>query len=149
MSAVDTAGPVGVLHTKEARGVRRTTGLTARPIALWPPLDCQDDPDAIGPDQRNFEWGDVWRDYTIPGKPAYYTSDYPAKASVSRAACEFTCDHQATRIGNSFEGPPNYPGPRFVDWQSPARVEVRAALADLPLETPTTFTLTRTSEPPD
>lgn len=113
------------------------------------PLDCEDDPAAVGPDHRQSDWGEVWRDYTMPGEPAYYTYDYPAKASVIRGACDLNCDHQATGIGNSFEGPPNYPGPRFEDWQSPVRVEVAAVLADLPLDPPRTFTLTRTFEPPE
>lgn len=112
------------------------------------PAGCEDDPDAIGPDQRLLEWGDVWRDYTLLGEPAYYGFDYHAKTSFSVSACELNCDNVATGIENSFEGPPFLSDPVFRGWQSPVRVEVRAARSDLPAAAPGALTVTRSSEPP-
>jgi len=112
------------------------------------PLGCEDDPDAIGPDRRPSDWGEVWRDYTLIGDPAFYGFEYGAGSSVSIAACALNCDYQSTGIGGA-EGPPFSSVPAYRGWwDSPMRVEVRAALVDLPTETPAVATITRTFEPP-
>lgn len=127
----------------------------AREVAAWQddrwvasgPVGCEDDPDAIGPDRRLLEWGEVWRDYTLLGEPAYYSFDYPAKTAVGMAACALNCENQATGIV-AFEGPPLSTEAMFRGWEAPVRVEVRAALSDLPVAAAGDVTVTRAFEPP-
>jgi hypothetical protein len=111
------------------------------------PIGCEDDPDAIGPDQRQSDWGEVWRDYTMPADPAWYSFESPGRISVSMGECGLNCQNISTGNGNNFEGPGSRDDVRR-DWLSPVRVEARAALSDLPVETPSIVTITRTNEPP-
>ncbi len=111
------------------------------------PVGCEDDPDAIGPDRRALDWGEVWREYSFAGEVGYYSSDYAAGNAVSTAECALNCDHVSVGMG-SVEGPPIYTDPVLRAWDAPVRVEVRASLADLPLTKPGLLTITRSSEPP-
>lgn len=110
------------------------------------PIGCEDDPNAIGPDRRRlFEWGEVWRDYTMPAEPAFYRTEYTAKRGYGYNNCELHCEWLATGMTDSFEGPFTFE--TFEEWEGPTRFEVRAALSDLPADAPGSVTVVQVPPP--
>jgi len=112
------------------------------------PSDCEDDPDAIGPDQRVYlsEHGEVWRDYTMVMEPGWYEVYMAPEVALGRVTCALRCEYGGTGISGT---PPGLQStePGYTNTAGPVRVEVRAALADLPTDAPGGFTMSQSAPP--
>lgn len=105
------------------------------------PTDCEDDPDAVGPDGRVYlsERGEVWRNSTIVMEHGWYETEMSPSVSRGIAGCSLRCEWAATGLTGS---PPGYhEGPSYTNMTGPYRVDVRSALADLPTDVPGTVTV--------
>lgn len=111
------------------------------------PTDCEEDPDAIGPDHRayGYEHGEVWRHYVIEMDRDALDVETSATVGANLAACSLVCsDNQvesAQVIGPaSIEDGSSWPG------AGRHRVEVRSELAGLPTATPGELVIRRSAE---
>ncbi|MBK8238582.1 MAG: hypothetical protein IPK74_23905 [Deltaproteobacteria bacterium] len=102
------------------------------------PTDCEDDPDAVGPDRRWYlpEFGDVWRQQVLStGDAAYFDISASANVAMELTPCSLDCGY----VGN---GSSEFGFDAEAFWlgaDRSFRVEVRASLEDLPTQDPGTL----------
>lgn len=105
------------------------------------PLGCEDDPQAVGPDRREYihSDGDVWRNEVLVPEPGRYSVTSSPRTGYGLTGCALDCSDGGQ--GAMTDGPFDTHTPPLYLWSGvgPVRVEVRAAIGDLPTDTPGTL----------
>lgn len=117
---------------------------------LWSasgPTDCEQDPDAIGPDHREYgyEHGEVWRHHVIEMTSDALEVETSATVGASLAACSLICSDSQIESGQvigpaSIEDGSSWPG------AGRHRVEVRSEIDALPTAAPGQLVIRRSAE---
>lgn len=132
-------------HYEEERGPCNFSLCLAQPEALvdgaWDargPSDCEDDPEAVGPDRRAYlaESGEVWHHHALStGDAQFFDISLSARAAMGLAPCRLDCSSVVNGVSEF-----GFQAQAFaLDYEQTYRVEVRASLDDLPTQDPGTL----------
>lgn len=106
-------------------------------LSVAGPRGCADDPDAIGPDRRDYldEYGEVWRQYDMTLDPGTYDISFSPNIGANIISCEVDCEEVGVYR------PGFLAGELSLSSSQRQRVEVRAEIGDLPTQSPGMYTV--------